>query len=143
MLLTENRIYLTFLSSILVQGFSMQDCKLIKTHSLQLFFPLYPPVISLDSVLEFVSHYFYLTRDLSSRSYFLTNDLCFLESTKLNFMFLMLQSWCQPMIRCFSGSLPPVLKITSLFSDCINLTLGFGHSFAILPLSNFSASCIS
>lgn len=52
-------------------------------------------------------------------------------------MFLVLQRWCQPMIRCFSGSLLPVLKITSLFSDCINLTSDFGHSFVILPLSNF------
>lgn len=60
-------------------------CKVIKTQSLQLFLPLYPPIIYLDSVLEFVrSHDFHLTRDLSSRSYFLTKDLCFLESTKLN-----------------------------------------------------------
>lgn len=63
----------------------MQDCKVIKTHSLQLFLPLHPPMISLDSVLELVRHhYFHPTRDLSSRCYFLTKDLCFLESTKLN-----------------------------------------------------------
>lgn len=61
------------------------NCKVLKTNSLLLFFPLYPPIISLDSAQEFArSPYFHLTRDLSSRSYLLTKDLCFLESTKLD-----------------------------------------------------------
>lgn len=84
----------------------MQDYELIKTHSLQLFFLLYPSIISLCSVLEFVrSHCFHLTRDLSSRSYFLTKDLCFLESTKLNVSTAAdLMSTHDKVLQCFTAS---------------------------------------